>query len=60
MIACLSFLELEYKGGFFQMQNVDKVILGVGLFLSIDCISSIDLKEVTFWGELKLWHYEIA
>ena len=42
MIACLSFLGLEHKKSFFKMQNADKVILRVGLFLNIGCISSID------------------
>ncbi len=51
MIAYLSPLESEYKGGFFQKQSSDKVISGVGFFsnighiLSVDCISSVDWRS---------------
>ncbi len=41
--------------GFFQMQSADEVTLGVGLFSSVICMLSVDLRVVAFWGELNSW-----
>lgn len=41
MIACPSFLDLEYKRSFFQMQSTDKMISEIGLLLRVSCLSNI-------------------
>ena len=41
MIANLSLLRSEHKESFFQIQNADKMILGISLFSNVSCISSV-------------------